>query len=612
MLNIQRSAILKFSHTILVMVLLQSISAAQDINKINLANEYYALGDVEKALDLYGKLARNPKNIPIIHRNYFDLLLSTDDLKTAEKYIDQIIRSKPDNIYYAIDKGLLYKRAGETDKEKSYYRKIFDEIKKDDRKTRQAAQYLVGKQKLDDAEELYLMARNQQKDPYRYAIELATIYRLLNEKDKMIREYLNFVNRSPNNLPYVRNVLQNYLTETEDLRNLEQLLYDLIQKEPENDIYAELLIWVNIQQRNFYGAFVQARAYDIRTGKEGNEIFEVGLIALENKDYEIAIDIFDHLIKNYKGAYIYPIAKRYKIKSREELVKNTYPVDELEIRNLIYDYQLLVDEIGVNSRTAEGLLSKAHLHAFYLNEMDSAIQILNTIINIPRVSPELKARCKLDLGDIYLLKGESWESLLLYAQVEKSAKDSPIGYDAKLRSARLSYYKGDFVLAQQHLDVLKLATTREIANDAMHLSLLIKDNLGLDTSDFLLKKYADIELMIFQNKRMQALDSLSSMYQKYKGSSLTDEILWLQSSILMETGEFHKSIDRLNEIIEIYGSDIFGDDAFFRLAEIYDFHLKDIEKAKALYQEFLTKYPGSIYAAEARKRFRTLRGDYVN
>jgi tetratricopeptide (TPR) repeat protein len=593
-------------------MMLTKVAFSQDINQINLANEYYNMGDVDKALDMYKKLARNKKNIPIIHRNYFELLLSMDDLNTAEKYIDEVIKSRPDNIYYIIDKGLLYQRANDLDKESSYYKKVFNDLKKDDRKTRQAAQYLIGKQKLDYAEELYLMGRNEQKDPYRYAIELATIYRLLNEKDKMIREYLNFVNRSPNNLPYVRNVLQNYLTESEDLKSLENLLYDLIQKDPENNIYSELIIWVNIQQRNFYGAFIQARAYDLRMGKEGNEIFEVGLIALENKDYETAIDIFDHLIKTYQTSYIYPIAKRYKIKSREELVKNTFPVNESEIRKLIDDYNLLVFEIGVNSRTAEALLSKSHLHAFYLNEMDSAILILNTIITIPRISPELKAKCKLDLGDIYLLKGESWESVLLYAQVEKARKDSPTGYEAKLRSAKLSYYKGDFALAQQHLDVLKLATSREIANDAMKLSLLIKDNTGLDTSDFLLKKYADIELLLFQNKKQEALDSLNIMYEKYKGSKLTDEILWLLSSIYLEKGEFLRSIELLNIIVDEYGEDIFGDDAFFRMAEIYDYHLDNIEKSKNLYQEFLVKYPGSFYAAEARKRFRTLRGDYVN
>jgi len=30
-----------------------------------------------------------------------------------------------------------------------------------------------------------------------------------------------------------------------------------------------------------------------------------------------------------------------------------------------------------------------------------------------------------------------------------------------------------------------------------------------------------------------------------------------------------------------------------------------------IYRDFLNKYPGSVYAAEARKRYRTLRGDFT-
>jgi hypothetical protein len=30
-----------------------------------------------------------------------------------------------------------------------------------------------------------------------------------------------------------------------------------------------------------------------------------------------------------------------------------------------------------------------------------------------------------------------------------------------------------------------------------------------------------------------------------------------------------------------------------------------------IYREFLNKFPGSVFAAEARKRYRTLRGDFA-
>jgi len=40
--------------------------------------------------------------------------------------------------------------------------------------------------------------------------------------------------------------------------------------------------------------------------------------------------------------------------------------------------------------------------------------------------------------------------------------------------------------------------------------------------------------------------------------------------------------------------------------------INDIEKAKIAYQDVLTKYPGSIFVVEARKRYRLLRGDNLS
>ncbi|NJN97410.1 MAG: hypothetical protein HC875_26665 [Anaerolineales bacterium] len=118
--------------------------------------------------------------------------------------------------------------------------------------------------------------------------------------------------------------------------------------------------------------------------------------------------------------------------------------------------------------------SKALLMAFYLDEKDEALLLLQEAIDLARYNNKFIAKCKTSMGDIYLLKGEPWEATLLYSQAEKLQKDSPIAYESKLKNAKLNYYKGDFELAQSHLDILKMATSREIANDAMELSLLIK------------------------------------------------------------------------------------------------------------------------------------------
>ncbi len=88
----------------------------------------------------------------------------------------------------------------------------------------------------------------------------------------------------------------------------------------------------------------------------------------------------------------------------------------------------------------------------------------------------------------------------------------PLGQDAKLRNARLAYYKGEFEWAQTQLDILKTATTQNISNDALELSLVIQDNTGLDSTEDALIQYASADLLLFQNRIDACFARLDSIY----------------------------------------------------------------------------------------------------
>jgi tetratricopeptide (TPR) repeat protein len=602
--------LIKRTSLLIIGLIIFTTANAQDLQKIGLANQYYEQGDLEKARAIFEDLSKKPKNLPQIHSRYLQVLNHLGAFDAGEKYLTRLIRQYPEVIQYRLDLGILYRKEGNDQLAEQYLTEILESIQSHKFQIISASQYLFNKHEVELALLGYQLSRNHEKDPRLYALELAEIYRRLNQKQQMVDEYLNFAGGNPNNINYVKNVLQNLLTEEEDLINLEELLYEKIQKYPNDELYPSLLIWVNLQQQNFYGAFVQARALDRREKGEGQRVLEIGKIALDNKDYKNSIRVFNYLTKQYHSGINYELAKRYLIKSREELVKTTFPVDTTEISNLIEDYQQMVMEIGINERTLEALRSQALLYAFYLNRKDSAIQILTAIIDTPGVSLALKSQAKIDLGDIHLLNGEPWESTLLYSQVEKMQKDQPLGYEAKLRNAKLSYYKGEFELAQGHLDILKLATSREIANNAMALSLLIQDNTVFDSTDQAMQAYAKVELDLFQNKYDRALEQLENMLELYPGHSLTDEILWLRANILLELGGFEQSLELLSQVVQNYEYDILSDDAYFLMGTIYQDQLGQPAEAMRIYNDFLVRFPGSIYSAEARKRFRSLRGDF--
>jgi len=91
-----------------------------------------------------------------------------------------------------------------------------------------------------------------------------------------------------------------------------------------------------------------------------------------------------------------------------------------------------------------------------------------------------------------------------------------------------------------------------------------------------------------------------------------DDLIFLRANIYLKQGDVEKGVKDLEFVIQNFPHDIKGDDALYLLARTYQEVLNQSTKAMKLYQELLIKYPGSIYSAEARKRFRNLRGDTIN
>lgn len=610
---------------------------------LRIANEYFLKGEKEKALAMYHVLAKRPENIPSIHSNYLNLLLDLGKYKDAEEYVDRVVRKVDDRISYRVDLGVVYLRGGDLQKAEKYFKALVKSTLPDVYRTKAISDYFASQNLPEYAVYTLQELRRAMGSTTVFTLEMANLYRLQGKRDEMVHEYLNYITQSPANLNYVKNLLQLFLNKPDELESLERMLYDKVQQFPDSEVFLDLLIWVNLQQKNFYGAFIQARAFDKRFRKERPKTLEIAQIALNNKDYENADKSFSYVIKEYANTENYLPARLGLIRAREAKVKRKFPVNIDSVKYLTKEYQSFIALYPDNGNSYEAMLNEALLHAYYLEEKDSAITKLTILTDHPRVPSYLKAKAKLELGDIYLLKEEPWESTLLYSQVEKNQRDAPLGYEAKLRNAKLSYYKGDFLLAEEHLDILKQATTREIANDAMELSMRIKENTAFDSTGYSLKEYAKIELLLVQNKTEEALDRLQlfSAPRKLKMSqedasrrnypipkdlkkgdsvwvdvpsqiisTIQDDVYWLEANLRLKRGEFEASVALLNKIVTEFSDDILADDAYFTQGDIYENYLKNKEKAMEIYRDFLDKFPGSVYAAEARKRYRMLRGDF--
>jgi TolA-binding protein len=598
---------------LLLGLLMSQIALGQ--TDLGLADEYFQNGEYEKAAVEYAKLVRKNEE------------QGGPSWTTASRYIGSLTKSKKrdeadrqlkkwlkaDNnlkLYALILLGTQAQQTGDTLNANKSYATVVEVVKNDPLRITRVGELLTDVGATDWAIKAFVQAQKMVGDPMLRAEELASLYRSKNDIKRWVETLLPLAQR-PDKREAVQIAYQGLIS-TPDEPLLEQVLYERVQKEPESIATNDMLTWYYLQKQKFGRAILQEKAMDKRLKLAGAKVFELANLAMTNREYKTVIDGCEYIIANYPGGTFYPYARRMLINAREEQVKNTYPVERSEIRKLIADYQRMLGEVGMNPKTLEALRSSANLYANYLDEKDSAIILLDKAIQLGKSDPNFVDKCKLEKGDVYLLKGEPWESTLLYSQVEKSQKDDLLGYEAKLRNAKLHYYKGDFTLAKSILDVLKLATSREIANDAEQLSMLILDNTGLDSTEAAMREYSAIDLLLFQNKLDEATTQINGMLKKYQQHTLADELLWLQSKIWVKQNKIDEAIAQQLQIAKLYPLDILGDDSLYEAAKLTDERKKDTVTALKLYQQFLTTYPGSIFAAEARKRIRQLRGDAVN
>ncbi len=595
---------------ILFLLIVSYVSVIAQSADIELAQQYYAQGDLEKALDSYSKLAKKQSYWPVIHSNYLALLIQLNEYQKATKYIDKLVKVYPRNPNYKIDKGRLILAQKGEEKTNQYFSAIIKEFANDPYTARRGAQYFLQTGEREQAVKLLLLTREKSGDSTLFALDLANIYRYMNKKQEMIEQYIIFANVNKGNLRYVKNALQVTLNKPEDIEKLESYLFQKIQDDPQNIVYSELLIWANMQTKNFYSAFIQARALDRRMSKGGVELLTIGKMALSNKDYKTADKIFGYVVTTFAGSNISVQAELWQITTKEEEVKKTYPVNKELLLNLTELYKNFIAQYPTNTLSLKANLQLALVQGYYLDQKENAIETLQLLIENPRVNAQLKSEAKLTLADIYLLNQEPWEATLLYAQVDKTMKETPIGYTAKLKRAKLAYYQGEFDLAQAILDILKLATSREIANDALDLSIFIKENTVFDSTDLALKSYALLELMLYQHKNDEVLASIDSVINFYRGQSLEDNFLLLKATELKKKGLFVEAANTYEQIATQFPVGVLADKSLFYEADIYQHYLQQADKAQALYVRLLKEYPGSVYVAEARKRYRIIRGDF--
>ena len=567
-----------------------------------LAMNYFEKGEFEKALVSFQELLTRQSGNGFYFQKTVECYQQLKQYDVAEKAIlERFNKYKQSQLL--VELGANYQLQKDESKAKKYFEQALDKIKKNPSEVYGIAAVFEKKVLIDYALQAYQIALDL--DPnMNFNFQMAVLYGQNGQTDKMIEMFLEESYKNPQNLILIQNQFTRFMNENADVTFNEALRKALLIRIQKNQdvFWNQYLSWYYVQQKEFSKAFIQEKAIYKRNPESLSNIINLAQISIEEEEKETAKEILAFILENSKDTDLQMQAHYFltEMKINDPEIKDYSEIEK--------DLVSLLNQYGITPYSIKLQLLKAHFTTFQMKNPTLGKAILKTALELP-LDEYQKADVKMELADIFLFEEKFNQASLYYSQIEEDLKNDVIGHEATLKSAKTSYFKGDFVWALKQFKELKSVSSQLIANDALEYFLLINDNTIADSTQTALKQFARGDYLLYQNKPQEALLQFQDILKNFKGSEIESVTLYRLGKTYEKLGDFQLALSQYQQIIDQHPEDIYIDEALFFTAEIYNKKIIDIEKAKSFYEKLVFHHQDSIYFIEARRKFRELRGD---
>ena len=570
-----------------------------------LANQHYRNHEYDQARDIYASLYKKTGQIHYFQQ-YVECLIQEKDFDQAEKELKTFLKKNPNHSKSIADLIYVYEHQGKNDKATKQFNDVLKNLPANAPAIRGLSNAFQARGLYDMAIDILKKGNELLDDNENFYMDLAYLNQSMVNYQEAFHYYFLELENHPGQYNNIRNRLQTLLFYDVNNSIADELRIALLQQtqqKPDNLEFAQLLVWFALQQEDYDIALAQCQSIDRRTHDQDAQINNLSDICLNNKQYDVAHQGYSYILDKGKSSPFYGQALTGIINTEYQKLKAANSTDTKAYEKLSKRIDEAYNSINTND-LSKLLVIKADIMAYRLNQSEQAIKLLmDNLNNI--TAKQSQAELKLKLGDIYLHDDEVWEATLLFSQVDKSMKEEPLGHEARFKNAQLRYFIGEYEWAESQLKVLKAATSKLIANDAMTLSLIIKDNLEVDTSGMELKRLARADYRIYQQREDEALTLLDDIISTGNETS-KPHALFRKGEIAKKRKEFEVAEQLFLQIEEQYPESYMADAALMHAALIEQNELKNKELAKQHYEQLIDEYPTSIYTAQAKKNYRKL------
>lgn len=588
---------------------------AQDIDRdLEIAKRYFADSEYEKATPLFLSSYEKSKALPTL-KLYTSSMIGEEKFDEAISTLNRLSRKdRPNKYYFLYLQGYVSKAQQKSDNGESYFKEAWKNIPNTPEHYQLLGDELIEIKEYQLAGSI-LEAGKEMYPDYNFSESLGMVYMQLKQYDKVIEQYLSYIDRGDSYLY----IAQQYFTlafRFDDDGSLKEstrtALMKRIQTRGSTTAYTMMLIWVYEQQNNYRAALKQAIALNKRTNTNQHIILELAQNCERQKDYETAIEGYNHFISLGNRHQYYSLSLEAKGNICYKLFVDNGIYNKESYEECKQQMETSLEMVRFLGKSPSLLINYAHLLAFYGNNMQEPIKYLENGINHTGYNAKQKSELQLELADIYLYGNRMWDALLLYSRIIEANKETEIGDLTKLKKAKLSYFMGNFEYAKGQLDVIKASTSKLTSNDGFVLSLLIGNNLEAGIDNKPLQLFSKTDLYMFRNQLDSASNVIDTILSRYNFSTLADDAMLRKANIYHTLKKYNDEAEILLDIIKRYPSSESIDKVTFQLAELYDFNLNNESKAKELYKIIVLEHPNSIHAIVARRRYNSFEKPKTN
>lgn len=586
----------------------QNISSQRQLDE-RLARELFQKKDYEKARDIYKSLYDSYGQTYYFDQ-YADCLILTGDYKTAESALKTFLKKNPKQWKSHVNLAYTYSQRGENDKAEKYLNKVIKDVPETKNSINDVVNLLKNRKFYEDAIALLEKGAKNPNIGYDFYLEKAYTYNSMLDFENATECYLLFLRENPEHYEMIKNRLRVMMMYDLD-GNVDDIvrmaLLRKTQEDPENEEFASLLMWFSLQQQDYSLALMQLKALDKRgKGDFENDILYVAQIARDNRYFDIAIDAYSYVVKKSDQGVFFVQATAGLIKTKYDKAVAEGNHDKIFYEKLSKEIDEAFQKIGSSREMLSLIKVQAEILGFELGRFDESKLLLNNALEM-NLSAQNKAEIKMELADIYLFTDEVWEATLLYSQIEKALKNEPIAHEARFKNAQLRYFIGEFEWADAALKILKSATSKLVANDAMTLSLTIKDNLEYDT--VALQRLSKADFYIYQHRYDIANQMLDSIVAYNPNEVSLPNVFYRKAKIAQSCGEFDAADSLFKRVYDGYADSYMADKALIENAQLLENKLDRKDDAMECYARLFDYYTASVYVAQARKNYRRLRDE---